>query len=118
MGGPALGRVTRITWPGQARSRRWSQFTARCYGADAMGQQSAEDGPSLGHEALAYADTLYNLARYLTGNVADAEDLVQETYARAIQATDGSVHTRKQPQGVAVPNLEEYIHQRLQKAAS
>jgi RNA polymerase sigma factor (sigma-70 family) len=88
MGGPALGRVTRITWPGQARSRRWSQFTARCYGADAMGQQSAEDGPSLGHEALAYADTLYNLARYLTGNVADAEDLVQETYARAIRATD------------------------------
>ena len=53
-----------------------------------MGQRSAEDGPSLGHEALAYADTLYNLARYLTGNVADAEDLVQETYARAIQATD------------------------------
>ena len=88
MGGPALGRVTRITWPGQARSRRWSQFTARSYGADAMGQQSAEDGPSLGHEALAYADTLYNLARYLTGNVADAEDLVQETYARAIRATD------------------------------
>jgi RNA polymerase sigma-70 factor (ECF subfamily) len=39
---------------------------------------------SLGREALAFADTLFNLARYLTASDGDAEDLVQETYARAI----------------------------------
>ncbi len=45
-------------------------------------------GADLGREALAYIDALHNLARYLTGNVSDAEDLVQETYTRALQAAD------------------------------
>ena len=44
-----------------------------------------ERSASIGQDALAYADTLFNLARYLTGNSADAEDLVQETYARAMR---------------------------------
>jgi RNA polymerase sigma-70 factor, ECF subfamily len=40
--------------------------------------------PPLGREALAYADALYNHARRLTRNDADADELVQETYLRAL----------------------------------
>jgi RNA polymerase sigma-70 factor (ECF subfamily) len=57
-----------------------------CYGWLMEEGSGAEQRAGLGREALAYADTLHNLARYLTGNEADAEDLVQETYARALRA--------------------------------
>jgi RNA polymerase sigma-70 factor (ECF subfamily) len=45
-------------------------------------------GAVLGREALAYAASLYNVAYYLARNAADAEDLVQQTYVRAMRAAN------------------------------
>jgi RNA polymerase sigma-70 factor (ECF subfamily) len=39
-------------------------------------------------QALAHADALYNFARWLAHDSVEAEDLVQETYSRALGAAD------------------------------
>jgi RNA polymerase sigma-70 factor (ECF subfamily) len=65
----------------------WPRGAGKEYYEAGMDRASQGHASTLGREALAYADTLFNLARYLTGNQADAEDLVQDTYARALQAT-------------------------------
>ena len=59
-----------------------------CYSEAMAAGSGADPGVALGREALAYVDALHNLARYLTGNAADAEDLVQETYLRALRSAD------------------------------
>ena len=42
-------------------------------------------GDDVGRQALQHLDALYNFAMYLTGKPAEAEDLVQETYLRALR---------------------------------
>ena len=76
--------VSALTGQIPEQSRTGKAYYARDgAGMDASGE--AGDG-GIGRDALAYADTLYNLARYLTGNPSDAQDLVQDTYVHALRA--------------------------------
>src|SRR6476469_7402014 len=46
----------------------------------------ARDRVRFEEEALALADQVYRVARHLVGSKEEAEDLVQETYARAFRS--------------------------------
>jgi len=59
------------------------------HGVDRFGVSSSQDDqPSAGFEELAMPlfDSLYNFARWLVHNSSDAEDLVQETYLKALRS--------------------------------
>jgi RNA polymerase sigma-70 factor (ECF subfamily) len=54
----------------------------------AQRQQRAHDREAFHHETLALFGSVYRVARRLTKSTADADDLTQETYVRALGASE------------------------------
>jgi RNA polymerase sigma factor (sigma-70 family) len=66
-----------------------TRFGFGAQGMVPLGTSSSQDDKSLaGFEELAMPvfDSLYNFARWLVRNQSDAEDLVQETYRKALHS--------------------------------
>ena len=65
------------------------------------------------NEALSHIDALYRTALRMTRSEADAEDIVQETIS--VPSFSRAVHARHQPQGLALPHPDQYLHKRVPK---
>jgi RNA polymerase sigma-70 factor (ECF subfamily) len=54
--------------------------------AEGMGREPSRSEPPFAAQLLAQGDALYNFARYLCRDPAEAEDLVQDAFTRALHA--------------------------------
>ena len=63
-------------------------FSANCYNARVSGDRKTGGAKrdAVANEAMAHLDHLYRVAFFLAKNNSDAEDLVQETFTRALAA--------------------------------
>ena len=86
-------------------------------GSALMDETREERAARFERDALQYLDPLYSAAMRMTRNPADAEDLVQETFAKAF-AVFPPVHAGHQPQGVALPDPHQHLHQHLPQEAA
>jgi hypothetical protein len=102
--------VTALRAPRHGRPGRWQSGWGRDYYADDMAaRDQANSSTALGREALAYADTLYNLARYLTGSPTRRRG-PRPGDVRPSAHIGGVIHARHQLQGVAFPHPPQQIH--------
>ncbi|WP_432134182.1 MULTISPECIES: sigma-70 family RNA polymerase sigma factor [unclassified Streptomyces] len=68
---------------GQAELPEGQGMNADTFAADTSGETGAERTARFERDALEFLDQMYSAALRMTRNPADAEDLVQETYAKA-----------------------------------
>ena len=81
-GGPGLGLAVDPAKPEQPE-KEVGPVTGTEDGSDAERESEEERSARFEQDALAFLDQMYSAALRMTRNPADAEDLVQETYAKA-----------------------------------
>ena len=77
---PSSARPLQLTTAPSLRNDRQHWYVSE------MPREPVSSEPTFAQQLLDHAGTLYNIARYLCRDAARAEDLVQDTFARALDA--------------------------------